>query len=113
MKSNFVELFLSAGASISIGRSGQTPLHDLASEFTADDFDDGATQLLQDVGVDINEIDNEGRTMLDIAARPSMRSKGSEETIRRLKALGARANKVSRPGQAVEVECGCVCVKYV
>jgi ankyrin repeat protein len=86
-------LFLSAGASISISRFGRTPLHDLAGEFKADDFDDGAIQLLQDAGVDINAIDNEGRTMLDIATRPDKRSKGSEETIQRLKALGARANE--------------------
>ena len=86
-----VKLFLSAGASIS--RFGRTPLHHLAREFKADDFDDEAIRLLQDAGVDINAIDDEGRTMLDIAARPDTRSKGSEETIQRLKALGARANE--------------------
>ena len=88
-----VKLFLSAGASISISRFGSTPLHDLAFEFTADNFDDEAIQLLQDAGVDINAINGEGRTVLDIAARPNMRTGGSEGAIRRLKALGARDNE--------------------
>ena len=85
-----VKLFLNAGASISMSRFGSTPLHELAGEFTASEFDDEAIQLLQDAGVAINAINREGRTMLDIAARPNMANKGSEETIRRLKALGAK-----------------------
>jgi len=51
MKSNFVKVFLSARASINISGLRRTPLHDLAGEFTADDFRDGAIQLLQDAGV--------------------------------------------------------------
>jgi ankyrin repeat protein len=91
-----VKLFLSAGASIGIDRFGWTPLHHLACEFEADHFDDEAIRLLQDAGVDINAIDNGGRTVLDIAARLNMRRRGSEGTIQRLKALGARANEALR-----------------
>lgn len=50
-------------------------------------------QLLRDAGVDINAVDSEDQTMLDIAARPDMRTIGSKETIERLQALGAKANK--------------------
>jgi hypothetical protein len=86
-----VELFLRAGASIDISGLGWTPLHHAAFEFQTEDCTDGAIQALRGAGVDINAIDKEGRTMLDIAARPTMRSRGSKATIQQLQALGAKA----------------------
>ena len=88
-----VKLFLDAGASINpSGVRRRTPLHDLAFDFRADDFDDEAIKLLQRAGVDINARDDSGRTVLDIAANPFMRTYGSVDTIRRLQALGAKFN---------------------